>query len=519
MSRIIFINPSVDKFADIKLWNSEILSFVAGKPLTVMPKLAPMILAALTPPRHDFVYVDEEIEDIDFDGAGADLVALTAMTAQISRAYEIAGEFRKRGVKVAIGGVHASVLPDEAALHADAVCLGEGENIWPAMLADLEAGALKPRYDAKDYPPVTELVSPRVDILRHDQYSMFPVLTSKGCPYDCDFCSIKFTSGGNIRVKPVKQVMDEIAALEKYNKGPLKKTYQFVDDNLYANKAHSLEVFKALKGKGVKWHGQGTLNTALDEETVKLMAESGCREFSIGFESISEACLEEANKTKQNKTGQYAAAIQNLLRYGIYPMGFFIFGFDNDAKAVFKETLDFVRGAHVINPLFSILTPYPGTRLYERVKDRIFDRDWKNYWALKSVYALDNMTPEELEAGHRWVCKAVTELPEIKRELEYFWSKGPWPWNPGLRLRERALLAAVALRLKRRDQYKECADFILWAAAHRRARDIFSILAAIAYNDMAAKYFTNGRDPAAGPPDRERGRGSGKNSVHQPVRA
>ena len=498
MSRILFVNPSVDKYADIKIWNSEILNYITGKRLSVMPKLAPMVLAALTPPQHEFIYLDEEIEEIDFNRTGVDLVALTAMTAQADRAYEIADEFRKRGIKTVIGGIHASVLPDEAALHADAVCLGEGENVWPALLEDLAAGALKPRYEAKDYPPVTELISPRVDIIKHGQYSMFPVMTSKGCPYDCDFCSISFTNGNRIRTKPAKQVMDDIAALEKYNRGPLKKIYQFVDDNLYANKAHSVELFTALKEKGgIYWHGQGTLNTALDEETVKLMAESGCRSFEIGFESISEACLKEANKTKQNKIEKYETAIQNLIRYGIFPAGFFIFGFDNDTLTVFKETLDFIRNTHIINPLLSILTPYPGTRVYKRVESRIFDREWRHYSAVKSVYTPGRMTPEELEAGHRWVCKEVMDLPGLKRQFEYFWSQGPWPRNPKLRFGERALLLGAALKLRKRRRYKECADFILWVLKHRKAVDIFSIFAAITFNYMAGKYFMNGRDPAS----------------------
>ena len=495
MSRIVFINPSVDKYSAIKLWNSEILSLLIGKPMTVMPKLAPLILAALTPPKHSFTNIDEEIEDIYFDKANADLVALTAMTAQAGRAYEIADEFRKRGVKVIIGGIHTSVLPDEAMLHADAVCIGEGENVWPAILKDFEAGALKPRYNAKDFPPVTTLISPRADIVKHDQYSMFPIMTSKGCPYDCDFCSIKHTNGNIVRMKPNEQVMEEIAAFEKFNKGPIKKSYQFVDDNLYANSAHIKELFPELRKAGVSWHGQGTLSAALDNETVKLMAESGCRNFSIGFESISEAGLNEANKTKINRIGNYETAVNNLIRHGIFPAGFFIFGFDSDDKTIFQETLDFVLNTHVLNPFFSILTPYPGTRVYDRVKHRIFDRDWSNYWAIKSVFAPGRMTPDELEAGHRWVCKEVTELSTVKRQLEYFWSQGPWPWNPRLKVKERTLLLGAAQKLRSNKRYQKYIEFILWAAAHKNAIDIFAVLAAVSFSDMADKYFIDGRNP------------------------
>ena len=495
MSKIIFINPSVDKYADIKLWNSDVISFIAGQPIAVMPKMSAMILAALTPPKHNFVYLDEEIEDIDFDGAGADLVGLTAMTAQAERAYEIADEFRKRGVTVVIGGIHASVLPDEAALHADAVCIGEGESIWPAMLEDFEAGVLKQRYEAKDYPPVSELASPRADIIKHGQYSMYPVMTTKGCPYDCDFCSIRFTNGNRIRVKPVEQVMKEIDALERYNTGPIRKSYQFVDDNLYANRNHMKELLTALKNKRILWHGQGTLNTANDEEILTLMAESGCRNFSIGFESLSEASLQEVNKTRPNKIAEYESAVANLIRHGIVPAGFFIFGFDNDDKTVFKETLDFVQNNYVLNPFFSILTPYPGTRVYERMESRIFDRDWRHYWAVKSVFTPNKMTAEELDAGHHWVCDVVTQMDTMKRQLEYFWSQGPWPTNPRLTLKERAGLLAVVTKFRAQKKYTQYIDFIMWAASNKNAVDVFSVLAAVAFNDMAGKYFVNTYDP------------------------
>ena len=227
MSRIVFISPLVYGNCESKTWEPDVMSFLRGKRTSLLPQLAPMILAALTPLKHTFKYIDEEIDEIDFNNIDADLIGLTATTAQADRAYEIAAEFRKRGLKVVMGGIHTTVLPDEATLHVDAICVGEGENIWPAMLEDFEAEVLKPRYDAKDYPPVTKLISPRVDIIKHDRYSMFPLMATKGCPYDCDFCSIRHTSGHKILMKPIEQVMTEIAALEEYNKGPLKKYYMF----------------------------------------------------------------------------------------------------------------------------------------------------------------------------------------------------------------------------------------------------------------------------------------------------
>ena len=481
MSAIVFINPSIRDKSDFGAYETQLASFFSGKRISPTAQLTPMILAALTPAEHSFTLIDEEIEDIDFEHISADLVALTAMTAQADRAYAIADVFRGRGVKVAIGGIHATVMPDEAARHADAVCVGEGENVWPAILEDFKAGALKPRYDAKDYPPVTSMVSPRADILKHDHYSVFPVMATKGCPYDCDFCSIKYSSGHIMRMKPVEQVTAEIAALEKYNKGPIKKSYMFFDDNLYVNREYTKKLFTALKGSGVLWSGQGTLNAALDEETLKLMAEGGCRFFYIGFESVSDASLKEANKAKTNKVDLYGAAINNLNRYGIIPAGYFIFGFDNDDKDVFKKTVDFIIDKHIMHPYMGVLTPFPGTRLYDRVKGRIFRGEWKYYEGMNSVYTQGKLTAEELEAGFLWANLETRKIPLIKQQLDYFWSLGPWPWNPRLNIAERALLILMALQLSFKKAYKPYRDFILWAATNKKAADLFTIAGMIMY--------------------------------------
>ena len=484
MSKIVFISPSVYGNSASKSGEPDIMHFLQGNKKALLPQLAPMVLAALTPSKHSFIYIDEEIEDIDFDKAGVDLVALTATTAQADRAYAIAGEFRKRGVTVVMGGVHATVLPDEASLHADAVCVGEGENIWPAMLEDFEAGALKPRYASKDYPSVTKLVSPRVDIVKHECYSMFPVMATKGCPNDCDFCSIRHTGGHRILMKPVEQVMAEIAELEQYNKSPLKKYYMFFDDNLYINRDYTMKLFTALKDMRIHWNGHGTLNTAKDDEVLDLMAGSGCRFFFIGFESISEASLKEVNKAKSNRVGEYEAAIMNLNRRGIIPAGYFIFGFDNDDKDVFKNTLDFMLSKHIMHPYIGIMTPFPGTRLYDRIKERITVEEWKYYTGLKTVFAPVKMTGDELDSGFLWINKEVRQITAVKRQLEYFWSQGPWPSNPRLRLWERAFLLLVALKLGQKKQYKQYKDFVLWAAAHRNASDLFTIIGLIVYIDM-----------------------------------
>ncbi|MDR0468509.1 MAG: B12-binding domain-containing radical SAM protein [Peptococcaceae bacterium] len=486
---IVFINPSVDKYSDFKLWASKLANYMSGKHVTVLPKLVPMIMAALTPPEHSFVYIDEEIDDIDFDRIDVDFVAITAMTVQADRAYEIADEFRKRGKKVVIGGIHASVLPDEVELHADAVCVGEGENIWPVMLADFVAGQLKKRYEAKDYPPVTNLVSPRVDVIQHSRYSILPVLATKGCPYDCDFCSIKFSSGNKIRQKPVEQVLDEIRELEKYNKGYFRKPYLFVDDNLYINREYTKSLFTGLIGLNITWFGSATLDTVNDDEVLELMAKSGCRTLVIGFESISEASLKEMNK-KANHVDQYNVIIEKLTRLGIAPGGNFIFGFDSDDKDVFEKTCDFILDSKILCSYLNIMTPYPGTRLYDRVKDRIFDKKWSHYWAIRCVFKPGKMTPEELDSGAYWAAAQVMRIDKAKRMLEHFWSHGPWDTNPTLNLIERAILLIVSHRLRKVKEYKEYAKFFFWAATRKNAVNMFLVFQLAYFANMIKENFS-----------------------------
>jgi len=495
MKNIVFINPSVDKYSEIKLWSSELMDYLSGKTRTVMPKLAPMIFAALTPPEYTFTYIDEEIEDIDFN-LKADLVAITAMTIQADRAYEIADEFRKRGAKIIMGGIHVSVLPEEALQHVDSVCLGEGENIWPAMLEDFAAGKLKSRYDAKKYPPVEELVSPRIDIIKHASYSMFPIMASRGCPYNCDFCSIKFSSGNKIRMKPVEQVMAEIQDFEQYNTEPFKKGYQFVDDNLYINVKYTKKLLTALKDQDIFWQGQGTLNAIQDDEMLKLLSECGCRSYAMGFESISEATLKEANKTS-NKIEEYEVAARKLIDYGITPAGFFIFGFDSDEVTVFRDTVAFIKEKHILNPYFSVLTPYPGTKVYEKVKDRIFDPKWSHYGAIYSVYKPERMSCEDVTAGTYWASYEIAHMDNIKTQLTYFWEQGPWPTNPTLSFKDRILLMVLALKLLGSKKFRRYASFMAWAATRRKAVDPYAIIAATIFNEMTGKYFKDiGYDPA-----------------------
>lgn len=471
----------MDKVLGSRVWESSLMSTIKGKQNVFMPKLAAMILAALTPEKHTFLFIDDDIEDVDFDEVEADLVTITAMTVQANRAYQIAGEFRKRGIKVVVGGIHAAVMSEEVSSHCDAIMKGESENTWPAMLEDFEAGTLKKVYDAKDYPPVETLVSPRIDIIRHDLYLNYPIQATRGCPYDCDFCSIKFSSGHKYRMKPVEQVVREIQEYEKYNDnrfgGLLKKPYYFVDDNLYVNREYTKALFIALKDLNITWNGQGSINTAYDDEILRLMAESGCRSISIGFESVSQDSLKEANKPRHNQVKEYEMAIQNIQKYGIAAGGYFVMGFDNDGVTVFQETADFVKEVNLVQPIFSILTPYPGTRLYNRLdkEERVFTKGWGLYNSFMCVFTPRKMSSVDLQAGYFWMSREVISMKHLRKSLSYFWKQGPWKSNPRLTTAERIIMILLGMKLAflRGGRYQR---FLFWAATHRRATDFKTII-------------------------------------------
>jgi radical SAM superfamily enzyme YgiQ (UPF0313 family) len=476
------------------MWSGGLVTQLTGQKYAFMPKLSAMIFAALTPKEFDFRYVDEDIEDVDFDYMNVDLVAITAMTMQAKRAYQIADRYMAAGKTVVIGGIHATVMSDEVAEHCDALMVGVGENTWKAMLDDFSGGTLKKVYNAKDYPPVTKLISPRIDIIRHDSYLLYPIQATRGCPNHCDFCSIRSSSGIGYIMKPVDQVVAEIKALEKYNKGHLgsvmKKGYQFVDDNLYVNRQYTKELFAAMKDLRITWSGQGTINVTEDDETLRLLAESGCRSFSIGFESVSDASLRESNKPSYNKTGNYKQAVERLIRYGITPSGYFVFGFDSDPKSVFDDTVKFARESHLIQTHFSVLTPYPGTTLWDRLNDegRIISRDWSRYNSLLCVFSPKNFMPEEINQGaYRSAVKTV-QLSYYREQLKHFWDHGPWRSNPVLTLKERLTLFVLAYMLRKQKEYK---NFLLWVASKRKAVSISTVVLALSMHDMAVRAELN----------------------------
>lgn len=388
-----------------------------------MSQLTLPLMAALTPAEHEITVIDENVEPIDFDRP-ADLVAITALTPIAPRAYEVADEFRRRGVKVALGGVHPSLMADEAGAHADAVVIGESEDTWPQLLEDLENGGMKPRYTAQAKPDLINLPVPRRDLMRKDAYLNIPkVETSRGCPFRCSFCSTTIFYGPRMRFRPVEDVVDEVRSIGH-------RFVFFTDNNITANKNYAKRLFRALAPLGVYWLSQGSIDMADDEELMDLARRSGCAGMLVGFESLSDENIANMGKKASNRVEEYEEKIRIFHRHQIGLIGCFVFGFDGDDKGVFKKTVDFIERNNVDCPQLTVLTPYPGTSLRDELEaqDRILHSRWEKYDVGNVVFSPKQMTPEELQAGYNWACEQVYSLPAILkrgfRSLRYL--KNPY---------------------------------------------------------------------------------------------
>ncbi|MBU4128722.1 B12-binding domain-containing radical SAM protein [bacterium] len=372
-----------------------------------IPPLNLLYVAALTPKDVEITLIDEHIDRIDFEEA-VDLVGITSLTATAPRAYEIGDEFKKRGVKVVLGGIHPSTLPEEAIQHADSIVIGEAENLWPEVIEDFKKKRLKKFYQSSQKPSLKNLLLPRRDLLQGKRYlTKNFIQTTRGCPFDCDFCSVTKFFGRRHRFRPVEDVVKEIESLEG-------NFTIFADDNVVAHKKYAKELFKALIPCKKRWFSQADLSMAQDEELLKLAAQSGCEGVYIGFESLSDIGLK-----KFKKYINFKDAINRLKKHGIRVEGSFIFGFDSDDKRVFEKTLRFAQELRLDVATFHLLTPLPGTQLYEKLEreNRIVVRDWSKYNLSTVVFQPKQMTREELQEGVRWTMKKFYSLFSMTKRL------------------------------------------------------------------------------------------------------
>jgi radical SAM superfamily enzyme YgiQ (UPF0313 family) len=373
------------------------------------PPMALPVLASLTPRDVDIRLIDEHLEPVD-PNEPADLVAISCMTAAAPRGYELADQFRARGVPVVMGGMHPSALPQEAAEHADAVVIGEAEGQWPQVFADFAAGRPQQFYQTAERPQLANQPLPRRDLLQADRYmTVNLVQTARGCPHACTFCSVTPTFGRKYRFRPIPEVIEEIRSLNT-------RWVAFPDDNIVASRSRAKELFEALIPLRLRWVGQGDLSMAKDEEMLRLMARSGCTWMFVGLESVSPASLRAANK-RPNLGVDLAEAIGKVHHHGIDIVGSFVLGLDPDTTDVFAETVDFAERTKLGAAQFAVLTPFPGTVTYDDLKreDRITNDDWSLYTQGHVVYRPRNMTAAELNEGRRYAYHRFYSRPSILR--------------------------------------------------------------------------------------------------------
>ncbi len=399
-------------------------------------------IAAVTPPGVEVSIVDEAFDQINYEDK-VDLVGITAQTPVAPRAYQIAEKFKKRGIPVVMGGVHASMLPQEALQHVDAVVVGEAEGVWPGLVEDLKKGQLKRIYAGSDFFNPSGLPIPRRELLNKKFYFPLKLLeTTRGCPHHCDFCGVSKFFGFRYRNRPVSEIERELKTL--FQEGPVmnpvlrrvlssfskdlpyflkRRLLYIIDSNIAGDRRFCLELLSLLKKFDLLWYGHAPVSIAFDQELLEGFAQSGCIAINIGFESFSAKNLKAMGKGF-NQPSRYAEAVNRIHDQGVGIMGTFIVGLDDDDPGVFQRIIDFCIASKLDWALTFIMAPYPGTDSFLRLEKegRILSRDWEKYDSLHVVYQPLGMSVEELEKGMRRAWKEIFSTCSIyKRVL-----KRPW---------------------------------------------------------------------------------------------
>ena len=378
--KILLISPTIDAN---KRTNKGLM----------IPQLALYILQGLTPSEYEVRIIEEESEDIDLDQE-CNLVGISCMTANAPRAYELCKEFKERDKTVILGGVHPTILPDEALQHADCVVVGEAEGVWETLLTDFRNNKLKNKYHNPS-PDLGKYVPKDFKkIIKKRLFNLVPIMTTRGCPYNCDFCCVTNLFGKKMRHIPIENVVRDI-------KEAGAKNFMFLDDNIIGHPQYAKALFKAIKPLNINWVGQASVSLLVrDGALMQLAAESGCKVLFFGIESVSEEQLKSMHKAIK-EIENLESALKKIKKMGILIHASMVFGFDNDTKEIFDETVQFLIKNKVSTVYFNVLTPYPGTKVYEDLKkeNRLTTTDWRYYDHNTVVFKPTNMTPYELQIG------------------------------------------------------------------------------------------------------------------------
>lgn len=405
--KILLVLPAADHLRIIK--NNQKVPRRAMFRFSLLPLT---VVAGLTPSEHEVKIIDENIEALKFD-IDADLVGVTFMTALANRAYEIAREFRKRGKIVVAGGFHPTLCPDEVSEHFDAVIAGDAEVLWQQLLFDLQSGQMKRRYQHETPCDLRATPFPRRDLAKQNAkfYStIHAVETGRGCPHGCRYCSVTAFHRGLHRSRPLERVLEEIRQTPKY--------FMFVDDNIIADPDYASRLFVALKPLGKRWVSQCSITIADNADLLIQMRDAGCIGIFVGIETVNDKNLAAVSKTF-NDTCRYQARLSAIRRQGIGVVAGMIVGMDEDDPGVFERTLRFLQKTHIDALQLNIMTPLPGTLLFEDLKKegRILDFNWSHYDFRHCVIRPARMKAAELQEGADWLYAQFYRLDRILRRF------------------------------------------------------------------------------------------------------
>lgn len=389
------------------------------KELMSCPNSPLLTIAALAAPYfEEVVYIDEEIDKIDFT-AKYDMVGMSFMTQQASRAYELGDRFRQMGVYTVAGGMHPTNLPGQTLEHFDTVFVGECEDTWDDFMEDFRQHRQKRIYRNRREIDMETVALPRYDLLKMECYRTIPVQISRGCPHNCAFCASTKVYGPKYRHKSVKQVLAEIERIKSLKKNP---HIYFTDDNMLVKNEFSMQLLQELKGRGIRWMTHTDISIAWKKEILELLRDSGCRKLVIGFESIEENSLKAMEKWKYERMQDYARAIACIQSYGIGVLGTFIVGLDGDDKGIFQKVVDFTLENHLYGAMISVPTPFPGSQLYRQLEqeNRILTKHWGSYTLWNVVVKPRNMTVRELEEGFAYTLREIYAPEAVRARMEHF---------------------------------------------------------------------------------------------------